>query len=209
MAWSVPHDFVPGEMFTHTMGNAIRDQLKETGPAKASSAGWLQASAAGALSLLAFSGNGNKVLRANSSGNAAEFGGYSFRQAPISNSATVSPLGTSAADIVTATITTTGGVICVLGSIESYEDKGTFSGSVQWQHTYTLRRDSSDLLTIAYDLRPTLQNFTWAASCPFFWLDTSGAGTYVFRLRCHYTANSTDSTGQAPFAAAYIWVFEV
>lgn len=213
MAWSVPHDFVPAEMVSHTIMNGVRDQLKETAPHKASAAGFPYASGANALAFAAFASNANKTLRANSSHNAVEAAGFPFRQAPITAEL---PLGNiswpaaSAADILSASITTTGGKIVVMAYCWVTEVLTNLGGGPLIEHYITLRRDTTDLKTRTVEEHLDTQ-YTWTSSVGYCWVDSQSAGTYTYKVRGYYVNHNTDLTAQpnGPQAVAYIHLWEI
>lgn len=213
MAWSVPHDFTPGEMVTHTIMNGVRDQLKESAPHKASAAGFPYASGANALAFAAFSGNAGKTLRANSSFNAVEAGGYPFRQAPIS-AETPSPVEfplTTAADILEASITTTGGKVVVMAYCWVTEVLESSGGGVRCQHHIRLRRDTTDIGNERNSEQHADTQYTWTSNAGFIYVDSQAAGTYTYKIRGYYVDTDTDYTFQpnGPMAVAYIHLWEI
>lgn len=213
MAWSEPHDFTPNEMVTHTIMNGVRDQLKESAPHKASAAGFPYASGANALAFAAFSGNANKTLRANSAHNAVEAAGYPFRQAPISAETpnVVNVPQTSFGDILTATITTTGGKVVVMAYCWLTEVLESNGSGVRCEHHIRLRRDSTDIGNERNVEEHADVQYTWTSPAGFIFVDSQAAGTYTYKVRAYYIDTDHDFTYQpnGPAALAYIHLWEI
>jgi hypothetical protein len=206
MAWSNPHDFTPGEMVTHTMMNAIRDNLKETAPHKASAAGFPYASGANALAFAA-----NKTLRATSAYNAVEAAGYPFRQAPISESldSGIFPLA-SADDVLEAEITTTGGKVVVMGYAWVTEVLLSGGSGPRCEHHIYLRRDSTDLVSRNSEQHADVQ-YTWTSNAGFIYVDSQAAGTYTYKIRGYSVNTDRNTTYQptGPAVIAYLHLWEI
>jgi hypothetical protein len=195
MSWLPLPSTQPGDMMEYTLLNKFRDNLLESFPGIASGPGLIFATGPGALDEILFSGNAGKLVRVDDDELGVSFDGYGFLQSPLyeSNDLTGDDFpATTADDVVTQAITTTGGDVLIIATFEAQETK---SANVVADHTFILRRDTTDLWTV--QLKNSLFTGIISQKVTFFWLDSPGAAaTYTYKLRGAYVPASTTGDPQ-------------
>lgn len=116
MAWVTPRDWTNHEFVTAAMMNTISANLDENEAAKVTAAGWtFYASAANTVVGLA-PGAVHRGLKVNGAGTSIGWDGYLPAQAPVTDDGSGT---TTLSEIARADITTSGGDVMILGSMET------------------------------------------------------------------------------------------
>jgi hypothetical protein len=208
MAWTVDlKEFETGDYPLGADFNAIRDNILELAPGRATAPSLMYADRPNHLAELLLAGHAGDVVRMGSDGKPT-IAGRGIRQWAFDDASGNLNSG-SAADVASASLTTLGGEVLILATIATQESK-TSGSAAEAIHHAIIRRDSTDLKDHALKNIPldSAGAVDWASfAWQWFHLDQGlPAASYTWKTQAYYTASSTSGT---PTVKSTILVLEL